>query len=221
MKTEYYQRGLPHFHHVGAIFAVTTQLIDAVPRALLEKLQNEYNQIISDIDADGLPEKALRKQGVHQAYELGMEKLLHQKNHQGHSLLHPGAAKIVADKIMQFDGDYYDCLAYTIMSNHIHLLLDFSIQLPSNYDGISEIPGYVNLDTAMKRIKGGTVQSINRLLNRKGGLWRRGYYNRYIRNQEHFIDAYCYILNNPVKAGLVEDWREHPFTYGKLTEVLV
>lgn len=218
---EYYRKGLPHFHPMGAIFAVTTQLIDAVPRALLTNLQYESEQIISNIEVDGLPEKALRKRGVHRAYEMALEKLLHQKHRQEHLLSNPAAAKLVADKIMEFDGQFYDCLAYAIMSNHIHLLLDFSIQLPIDYDGVSQIPGYVNLDTVMKRIKGGTAHPINRLSGRKGGVWRHGYYNRYIRNQEHFLQAFRYILNNPVKAGLVECWKEHPFTYGKLTDILV
>ena len=40
-------------------------------------------------------------------------------------------------------------------------------------------------------------------------VWHREYWDRFIRNEKHFLDAMTYIHNNPVKARLVqapEDW---------------
>ena len=44
---------------------------------------------------------------------------------------------------------------------------------------------------------------------RGGVFWQREYFDRFIRDDEHYRKAVEYIHNNPVKAGLVpqaEDW---------------
>jgi hypothetical protein len=41
------------------------------------------------------------------------------------------------------------------------------------------------------------------------GVWMRDYWDRFIRDEKHFVAAVEYIHMNPVKAGLVEkaeDW---------------
>lgn len=41
-------------------------------------------------------------------------------------------------------------------------------------------------------------------------LWHREYWDRYIRNEKHFLDTLRYIEMNPVKAGLCKkstDWK--------------
>jgi len=100
------------------------------------------------------------------------------------------------------------------MSNHAHLQLDFSVQCPKDWDGVSLLPDYVNLATVIGRIKGGSAYDINKEIGRKGKLWRPGYYDRYMRNRKHLVTEFWYILRNPEKAGLVSSWRDHPFTYG-------
>ena len=44
----------------------------------------------------------------------------------------------------------------------------------------------------------------------KAALWQMGYHDRVLRRDEHLIKAISYVLNNPVRAGLVarpEDYR--------------
>ena len=47
--------------------------------------------------------------------------------------------------------------------------------------------------------------AINRLLRRTGKLWQDDYFDRLMRNEKQFRTAIEYVINNPVKAGLV-DW---------------
>ena len=52
--------------------------------------------------------------------------------------------------------------------------------------------------------------SMNKLLGRTGRFWAREPFDRYIRNERHFLNALTYIEDNPVKAGLCEKpeiWR--------------
>ena len=58
--------------------------------------------------------------------------------------------------------------------------------------------------------KGYSSRCINSLLGRRGKLWQEDYWDRYIRDEEHYRKVVHYIEWNPVKAGLVkspEEWR--------------
>lgn len=95
------------------------------------------------------------------------------------------------------------------MSNHVHALLDFSIQLENG----KKLEDYVQLDAVMKRIKGASSHFINLALNKTGTVWDSESWDRYIRDLRHFCAARDYIRNNPVKAKLCNDWTEYLYTW--------
>ena len=81
------------------------------------------------------------------------------------------------------------------MPNYGHVFLD-----PLAGNPLSDI---------MHSIKSYTAHEANRILNRKGQFWAKEYFDRYIRDEDHFRRVVRYIENNPVKAGLVwsaADW---------------
>ncbi len=47
-----------------------------------------------------------------------------------------------------------------------------------------------------------------------GKLWQRSFYDRGMRNIDEFERTVTYVLNNPVRAGLVENWEAYPFICG-------
>lgn len=62
----------------------------------------------------------------------------------------------------------------------------------------------------MQRFKSFTAHESNGILQRTGKFWQEDYFDRYIRNYEHYEKTINYIANNPVKAGLCEkpeDWK--------------
>lgn len=115
------------------------------------------------------------------------------------------------------DRQYYDLHAYCIMPNHVHILIDTKQQLEQiNNDFIADIPeGYVQLDKIMQLIKGSIARYANLALGRTGKFWQRDSYDHYIRNEKEWQNILAYILNNPVKAGLVKDWENWPYTFYK------
>jgi putative transposase len=113
----------------------------------------------------------------------------------------PEIAQIVADKMHEYDKKLYDLIAYCIMSNHVHLLFT-----THNYEN-SDI-SYI-----MKLIKGGSAYLCNKALNRTETFWQDESYDHYVRNQKEFTNIEYYIIENPVKAGLIEDWQQWKFTY--------
>ena len=128
-------------------------------------------------------------------------------------LLNEHIAQVVCDELHRFDGQFYNLIAYTVMSNHVHILIDtsFQVQEINNTEELSE--NYTNLDQIMKRIKGPTAVYSNRILNRKGQFWERESYDMYIRNEKMKNNVIAYILNNPVKAGIVSSWESYKWNH--------
>jgi len=58
--------------------------------------------------------------------------------------------------------------------------------------------------------KGYTAHKANEYLNRSRQFWMEDYFDRFIRNEEHYWNTVRYIENNPVKARLCSkepgDW---------------
>jgi len=46
-------------------------------------------------------------------------------------------------------------------------------------------------------------------------LWQRGFYDHALRKEEDVQKVAEYIVNNPVRMGLVEDWRNYRFSWHK------
>lgn len=108
----------------------------------------------------------------------------------------PRIAESIAETLFKFDRLKYDLHSWVIMPNHVHIL-------------ITAADGY-SLAEIMHSIKSFTANFANRILSGKGRFWSPEYFDRFIRNREHYAKAKKYIENNPVKAGLCrepEDWR--------------
>ena len=222
-KTIYCRKGQPHIQPIGATFSVTFITNDAIPKQVLVRLIERKKTVFCEIDRDALPEKWRRKQEINCKFDRYLEKLLHAKSNQEHLLRNPVAATEVANRLELYAGKYYDLLAYSIMSNHVHLLADFSIQCPKGWNGVDPLPDYVNLAQVLNFVKGGSSYDANKAVGRKGKLWNAGYYDRYIRDQKHLAQEFRYVVRNPEAAGLVDDWNDHPFTFGEagLVEMLL
>jgi REP element-mobilizing transposase RayT len=103
--------------------------------------------------------------------------------------------RIVEETLLHFDNERYRLIAWVIMPNHVHVLFQ-------QWEGhlLSDVVGGWKSFSASK---------INAQLGRKGKLWFPDYFDRFIRDEQHFLNAVNSIYENPVKAGLVEfaeDW---------------
>ena len=88
-------------------------------------------------------------------------------------------------------GSNYELIAWCIMPNHAHVLIRQGED--------------ASLGEIVRFWKGRSSRLINLAVERRGAVWARDYFDRAIRDQEHFRQAVAYIHRNPVKAGLVED----------------
>ncbi len=51
------------------------------------------------------------------------------------------------------------------------------------------------------------------MVNRNGALWQSESYDHIVRNGKEYSRIINYILLNPVKAGLVENWQDWELTF--------
>jgi REP-associated tyrosine transposase len=65
----------------------------------------------------------------------------------------------------------------------------------------------------MKSLKGYSAWEANRVLDRKGTFWEKESYDHVVRDDREFDRVVKNVLNNPVKAGLVKDWKQWPWSY--------
>jgi REP element-mobilizing transposase RayT len=167
----WHSRGsLPHFDSQDVIQFVTYRLADSLPPGALERIR------LSD-RPESLREEAL-DQGAGACF-----------------LGRTDVAKVVEQSFLAFDGDRYRLHAWTIMPNHVHVLVCVS--------------AHASLRDIVGSWKKFTSRQGNRSLGRSGAFWQGDYWDRFIRNEDHFNAAVNHIDNNPVKAGLARtpaDW---------------
>ena len=48
--------------------------------------------------------------------------------------------------------------------------------------------------------------------HRPGTMWQKDFYDHIIRKDESLLKQVRYVLDNPVRKGLVRSWEEYPFT---------
>jgi putative DNA methylase len=83
------------------------------------------------------------------------------------------------------------------MPNHVHALIE-----------VWQTP----LGTILKGWKSYTSKVANKILGCGGTFWQDDYFDRYIRDEDHYRRVVRYIENNPVKAGLVRMPAEWPWS---------
>jgi REP element-mobilizing transposase RayT len=119
-------------------------------------------------------------------------------------------ADIVAYKVQSINGKYFQLIAYCIMPNHVHLLIESIIGNDLRHRG--KTAKYPVTD-ALRLLKGSTARACNLKLNRSGQFWNHESYDHYVRDEQELERIIKYILDNPVKAELVEDWQKWQLTY--------
>lgn len=166
---------LPHCDVPGRIQSITFRLGDALPKDAIARLATE---------ADTLDQRNRVEKWLHAGY--------------GECLLaRQDVAAIVENALLHFDGPRYRLLAWCVMPNHVHVLIETHQGYP--------------LGGIVHSWKSFTATAINRLLGRAGSVWHKDYFDRYIRDDAHLAAVIEYIEQNPVQAGLVARAAQWPF----------
>jgi REP element-mobilizing transposase RayT len=163
---------LPHCDEDGLVQHIVFRLADSLPKGVRHKMA-----LLGAID---------RYKAVERMLDAG----------DGEAVLkNPQAAQIVNDALLQFDGERYALLAWCVMPNHVHVVIE-------------PLEDYL-LSDIIKSWKAFSAARINAVCGRSGRLWAAEYFDRFMRSDEHLTTTIAYVENNPVAAGLCrrpEQW---------------
>jgi REP element-mobilizing transposase RayT len=221
---EFYRRHLPHWHPQVAIFFITIRLKNSLPYEIIAALRKERER--AKLALHELPESERKGQNKldDQRYFERWEEYLDKAEYGPRWLLHPEVADVVKEALHYRDGKIIDLHAYCIMSNHVHLVFE---PLRSKSDWQSDLQhddlwndkqsdlGHPDVAKILQSLKRYTARQANKILGRQGAFWQDESYDRVIRDNEEYIRTVDYVLENPVKSGLVTQWDEWRWAYCK------
>jgi len=185
----WFSRGyLPHFNIPNLVQSITFRLADSLPQEALDKITREL---------------AARPESERQAERERRIATYLDAGHGACWLKESHVASLVESALLHFDGQRYRLLAWCVMPNHVHVLVEMKDGFP-----LAEI---------VHSWKSFTANEVNKILSRTGDFWQREYHDRFVRDDDHYRNVLAYIENNPVKAGLAKSadaWR-HSSAWGQ------
>ena len=187
----FHRRNLPHYYKPNSTYFITFRVKGSIPLKHLLILKKKYEQlrtVETDNDAPLKDNYFYECNSSLHKFELG--KYLHNKNF----------SQIVKNELHKYDGKDYKLFCYSIMPNHVHLIF----HLLDNARSISKI---------MQEIKRITAYRINLVLGKKGNFWQAESYDHIVRDLDELEALIEYTLMNPVKAGIVDDWKKFEHNY--------
>ena len=137
---------------------------------------------------------------IRRDYFFAFENELDKNLNEPHWLKEETIATIVMESLLFNDSRLYTLFAACMMSNHIHILIRL-------------LPTALSLSIIMRNHKKFTAVQSNKLLQQSGPFWTEERFDTVIRDNSHFYNTVFYIIQNPVKAGLVTNWYDWKWTH--------
>ena len=99
--------------------------------------------------------------------------------------LSPEERSRVVSALRHFDRERYVLLAYVVMNDHVHTL-------------VNPLGGY-RLQDIVHSWKSFTTHILQRADGRRASLWQDEYFDRIVRDEAELVEKAQYIINNPWK----------------------
>lgn len=208
------RRRLPHWYVSGAAHFVTYRLHGTLPQNVLDELRSKKETLVQQKPPAGLsPDQ--HKERIHKMLFADYDRWLDQ--HRAIQWLSDARlAALIRSNLYHHHNSKYHLMAYTVMSNHVHVLLQPIDSANRTLDGraehlaIGEQPDATSpLATIMHSLKSYTAHEANKILRRTGTFWQAESYDHWVRDEDELQRIVDYIAANPVRAGLVrrvQDW---------------
>ncbi len=182
---------LPHWTQEGAEYFVTFRLHDSLPQTILKQLREEYEQQQQETISKTTTVQDPREKKRQEQYLKKMDKYL-DAGYGACWLKDDRIAKVVQDAILYFHNKKYQILAWSIMPNHVHVVLQPHLTF--------------KLSDILHSWKSYSAQECNKILGRTGEFWLSEYYDHLIRDDQDRIRCVEYTYFNSEKAGF-ENWK--------------
>jgi len=174
---------LPHWEQDDSTYFLTFRLADSLPSVLLSQWKEERIQWVK---LNPEPWNPIQEAEYHEIFSKQKERWL-DAGHGSCALAYEIIRTQVQNTILAKNGEW-EIWSMVIMPNHLHVLLSLA--------------GSRGLGRVVKMWKGRSARLINLAQGKPGVLWGKDYFDRLIRDEQHFWNCARYIRRNPVKARL-------------------
>ncbi|HPR18418.1 MAG TPA: transposase [Candidatus Cloacimonadota bacterium] len=195
---EFYKRNLPHFQPANGTFFITICLAKALTGKKIEDLRQkkaDFERMFKNVDPS---KRLLILKEFHRSYFKDFDSFINSQSKKDW-LSQPTIEEKIKENLFHWNSIRYSLVAFCIMPNHIHILLKPIRESLNIYESLSQI---------MFSMKSYTANECNKILDRTGQFWLHESYDHYIRDSEDYEFHVNYILQNPVKANLVNCWQD-------------
>ena len=114
---------------------------------------------------------------------------------------------VVLESCLHDDGEKFDLRVAVVMPDHVHMIFT-----PLVNTRAMEV---YSLAEIMDAVKGASAHRINKILGRKGQVWQAESFDHVLRSSESLDAKVQYLLENPVRRGLVSAWTEYPWLWNR------
>ena len=212
-----YRRRLPHLQPPAATLFVTFRLAGSIPKSFLKKWAAEKVRLQKSLESIADTRVRIeRKLNLQRDLFRKNELFLDKASYGPLWLQNESAARIVMDAMRFMDGKVFTLDAFCVMANHVHAVfapLEVKKALEVENRNPEDCAAYHSLASIMHTLKGFTSNKVNKVLGRSGQFWARETFDHYVRDEQEWSRIITYVLNNPVKAGLVKQWSDWPYSY--------
>jgi putative transposase len=197
------RRRLPHWDVEGKPVFITACLKGSIPSVGMSRIRGLRNELNQRQRPDELNEQAWGQRKEKLVFEL-IEELLDDKSPVLH-LREDQQASVVQNAILHFAEQRYRLLAFAVMPSHYHWMF-----LPNEeWSAANANAKRTPREIISHSIQSYTATMCNRVRGEDGSYWQDETYDHWPRNEDDIYRIIDYIESNPVKAGLVvnpEDW---------------
>lgn len=123
--------------------------------------------------------------------------------------LSPAARTLVLSALRHFNNDRYELFAVSVMPDHVHFLFQ---PWPKGTDDAGNI-SFWSLKELLHSVKSFSAHEINGAENKKGAVWERESFDRYVRSDRDLEEKFHYILRNPWDAGVAGQDEDYPWVW--------
>ncbi len=200
----FYRRYLPHIQPVDTILFVTYSVKFEYPNSFYESLKRKKDDFLKGLKHISEKDQKEKMYNFNKSQFDITDNFIAKLIKSPEWLRNPQIANIIKNSLFYKHKKEYDLICYCIMPNHVHILIKPLFKTEDRPFSIASI---------MKNHKSYTAVKSNEILKRNGQFWHWGYYDHYIRDEKEFYNVIRYILNNPVKAGLVKNYEDWEFSW--------
>ena len=181
---------LPHWTAADATYFVTFRLFDSLPKELVDRFVFERRNIIQTAKQMRRELSGAERNRLHQL-RIQIDSYLDQ-SHGKCYMRDEAIASMVAGALQYFEGVRYHLLAWCVMPNHVHSV----VQLLENWE----------LKQVLHSWKSFTAHQAVQKYHCSKPFWQVESYDHIVRTETELERAITYVENNPIAAGLM-DWK--------------